>query len=46
MKQNLGAVGWTLTPEQIKTLDDASAKPPAYPYWHQTQFVERNPSPV
>ena len=46
LKQNLGAVGWNLTPEQVKTLDAASAKPPAYPYWHQTQFVERNPSPV
>jgi aryl-alcohol dehydrogenase-like predicted oxidoreductase len=46
LKQNLGAVGWTLTPDQVKTLDAASAKPPAYPYWHQKQFVERNPSPV
>jgi aryl-alcohol dehydrogenase-like predicted oxidoreductase len=46
LKQNLGAVGWTLTPEQVRTLDKASAKPPAYPYWHQAQFVERNPSPV
>jgi aryl-alcohol dehydrogenase-like predicted oxidoreductase len=46
LKQNLGAVGWTLTPEQVRFLDKASAKPPAYPYWHQAQFVERNPSPV
>ena len=46
LRQNLGAVGWTLTPEQIKTLDDASARPPAYPYWHQKGFAERNPFPT
>ena len=46
LRQNLGAVGWTLTPEQIKTLDEASARPPAYPYWHQKGFAERNPFPT
>ena len=46
LRQNLGAVGWTLTPEQVKRLDAASAKPPAYPYWHQAGFAERNPPPV
>ena len=46
LRQNLGAVGWTLTAEQVKRLDAASAKPAAYPYWHQAQFAERNPSPV
>ena len=46
LKQNLGAVGWTLTPEQIRRLDAASAKPAAYPYWHQAGFAERNPAPV
>ena len=44
--QNLGAVGWTLTTDQIKRLDDASAKPAAYPYWHQRQSTDRNPLPV
>ena len=43
--ENLGAVGWSLTPEQIAKLDDASAVTLAYPYWHQRQF-ERNPKPV
>jgi aryl-alcohol dehydrogenase-like predicted oxidoreductase len=43
LKQNLGAVGWKLTPEQIAKLDAASALPRAYPYWHQEQFTERNP---
>jgi aryl-alcohol dehydrogenase-like predicted oxidoreductase len=46
LKQNLGALGWNLTPEQVKKLDDASATRPAYPYWHQAGFTERNPSPV
>jgi aryl-alcohol dehydrogenase-like predicted oxidoreductase len=46
LKQNLGAVGWNLTKEQVKKLDDASAKPFAYPYFHQQGFAERNPFPV
>ena len=46
LKQNLGAVGWKLTPEQVARLDAASARTPAYPYWHQRQFGERNPRPV
>ena len=45
LRQNLGAVGWTLTAEQMKKLDAASAVTPIYPYWHQRQF-ERNPPPV
>lgn len=31
--QNLGAVGWNLTPAQIKKLDDVSHQKPVYPYW-------------
>ena len=46
LTQNLGAIGWSLTPEQIARLDAASATPPAYPYWHQRGFAERNPPPV
>ena len=46
LRQNLGAVGWNLTPEQVARLDEASKLPPAYPYWHQAQFKERNPAPV
>lgn len=45
LRQNLGAVGWNLTPAQVATLDTASATMPAYPYWHQAQF-DRNPPPV
>jgi aryl-alcohol dehydrogenase-like predicted oxidoreductase len=46
LRQNLGAVGWTLTAAQIAKLDAASAVTPAYPYWHQKGFAERNPPPV
>ena len=46
LRANLGAVGWNLTPEQVKTLDDASVLTPAYPYWHQLGFSERNPFPA
>src|ERR1700685_1798298 len=35
LKQNLGAEGWKLTPEQIARLDKASETSVAYPYWHQ-----------
>jgi aryl-alcohol dehydrogenase-like predicted oxidoreductase len=46
LKQNLGAIGWNLTKEQIAKLDAASEVPLVYPYWHQRQFEERNPRPV
>jgi len=44
-RQNLGAVGWQLTAEQIARLDAASEKPKMYPYWHQAAFKQRNPFP-
>ena len=40
LKLNLGAIGWSLTAEQIKRLDEASKTPKIYPYWHQNQFPE------
>jgi aryl-alcohol dehydrogenase-like predicted oxidoreductase len=46
LRQNLGSVGWELTKEQVAKLDEASDLPKTYPYWHQVQFVERNPFPV
>lgn len=46
LQQNLGAVGWALTKEQIDKLDAASDVTPVYPYWHQHGFQERNPKPV
>ncbi|GHO68155.1 oxidoreductase [Ktedonobacter sp. SOSP1-52] len=46
LKQNLGAVGWALTAEQIAKLDKVSEIPTIYPYWHQRSFAERNPLSV
>ena len=46
LRDNLGSVGWKLTPEQMAALDSASAPNPPYPYWHQLEFVERNPFPT
>jgi aryl-alcohol dehydrogenase-like predicted oxidoreductase len=46
LRQNLGAIGWNLSAEQIAKLDAASEVTPAYPYWHQRGFGERNPRPV
>ena len=46
LRQNLDAAGWNLSAEQTAKLDRASDVTPIYPYWHQRQFVERNPVPV
>ena len=46
LRQNLGAVGWSLTPGQMAKLDAASERPFAYPYWHQRGFKDRNPFPT
>ncbi|WP_266158523.1 aldo/keto reductase [Dyella silvatica] len=45
LRQNLEAVGWNLTPEQIAKLDAASYVTPPYPYYPywNGQFTERNP---
>jgi aryl-alcohol dehydrogenase-like predicted oxidoreductase len=45
LRDNLGAIEFALTPEQMSALDKASAVTPAYPYWHQRGY-ERNPPPV
>ncbi len=42
LRQNLGAVGWNLTPEQVVRLDKASERERIYPYWHQYFFQSRN----
>jgi aryl-alcohol dehydrogenase-like predicted oxidoreductase len=48
LSDNLGAVGWALTQQQIAKLDSASAVTPPYPYYPywNGQFAERNPAPV
>lgn len=49
LKQNLGAVGWELTPDQVARLDAASevkAPYPYYPYRSQDGFRQLNPPVV
>jgi len=46
LKQNLDAVGWNLSLEQVKKLDVASEVSPVYPYWHQRQFPMLNAAPA
>ncbi|MTV36822.1 aldo/keto reductase [Duganella radicis] len=40
--ENIGATGWSLTPEQNALLEQASNVPPAYPVWHQRGFAMLN----
>ena len=42
--QNIGAMGWALTSEQIAKLDMASDQAPSYPVWHQRGMPELNES--
>jgi aryl-alcohol dehydrogenase-like predicted oxidoreductase len=49
LRDNLGAVGWALTSEQIARLDKASATVPpypAFPYHRQAGFARLNPPVV
>jgi aryl-alcohol dehydrogenase-like predicted oxidoreductase len=49
LRDNLGAIGWSLTTEQIARLNAASDVMPAYPYYpYRTQegFARLNPPPV
>lgn len=46
LRQNLGAVGWQLTADQIARLDKASAVTPPYPYYpyyRLPDFARLNP---
>jgi aryl-alcohol dehydrogenase-like predicted oxidoreductase len=44
LSDNLAAANWTLTDREVESLDEASALPLPYPYWHQQKFAgERNP---
>lgn len=40
LRDNLGAVGWALTPEQVERLDEASATRPPYPYL--SYYIDRS----
>jgi hypothetical protein len=46
LKENLGAVGWNLTSEQVTRLDAVSELDPIFPFWHQRGFTERNLVPT
>ncbi len=46
LRANLGALEFRLSEDQTARLDAASRRPPAYPYWHQMGFDERNPKPT
>lgn len=49
LRQNIGAVGWSLTPEQVARLDAASERTAPYPYFpyqRQEGFARLNPPPV
>ncbi|TKB17037.1 MAG: aldo/keto reductase [Mesorhizobium sp.] len=49
LRQNLGAVGWALTPKQMKSLDEASAVTAPYPYFpyrRQEGFARLDPPVV
>ena len=49
LRQNLGAVGWSLTEDQVARLDAASAKAAPYPYFpyeRQEGFARVNPHPL
>ena len=39
---NIGAVGWQLSPAQVSALEAASDVQPAYPVWHQRNFAVLN----
>ncbi len=43
---NLGAIGWKLSEEQMARLDAVSEQRPIYPYWHQRLSPELIPPPV
>lgn len=47
LRQNLEAVGWNLSTDQVAKLDAASKVTLPYPYWHQRQAaLGRNPPPT
>jgi aryl-alcohol dehydrogenase-like predicted oxidoreductase len=46
LQENLGAVGWNLTVEQVARLDAVTETDTIYPFWHQRGFTERNPLPT
>jgi aryl-alcohol dehydrogenase-like predicted oxidoreductase len=49
LRDNLGAVGWKMSAEQIRRLDEASARSAPYPYsayYTEKSYATLNPPPV
>jgi len=45
LRDNLATANWTLTDAEVERLDEVSARPLPYPYWHQQKFAgDRNPA--
>ena len=45
LRDNLAAATWELSAEEMTRLNEVSAIPFSYPYWHQRRFgAERNPA--
>jgi len=45
LRDNLAAASWTLADAEVERLDEVSAIPLPYPYWHQQKFAaDRNPA--
>ena len=46
LRDNLAAATWSLSDAEVERLDEVSALPLPYPYWHQQKFAgDRNPPP-
>jgi aryl-alcohol dehydrogenase-like predicted oxidoreductase len=44
LRENLGAVGWSLSEAEVRRLEAAGDLPEPYPYWHQHKYAaDRNP---
>jgi len=46
LKENLVALGWSLSAAHLEKLDRVSQMKPVYPYWHQKGFPQLIPSLV
>ena len=45
LRDNLASAAWALTDAEVESLDEVSALPLPYPYWHQQKFAgDRNPA--
>lgn len=44
LRDNLNTAMWEMTPDEVRRLDEVSAVPVIYPYWHQRKYgAERIP---